>query len=184
LPPAEPQDSFRGVGGLRNSVPGKVAPAAFLESWRPRGSCIGSSNGRFQPRSATGAPIGRHAFVTIEAAIFLSGPDLVVAPFLKVSFAPLGQIISPCCFECRTGSIETRCCAVPIVARIAARIEAAAPFPAIGVHRVAGAFGDGANVHIAIIDEPGFLADVRIDAAGEAFLNAHPVRTKLLKQRG
>jgi hypothetical protein len=56
---------------------------------------------------------------------------------------------------------------MPIVARIAARIEAAAPFPRLSVVRVARALRDRADVHIAIIDEPAFLADVRIEAAGE-----------------
>src|ERR1035437_9104699 len=90
-----------------------------------------TSNHRFQPRSGTGAPVRRHALVTIEAAMLLSRPSLLIAPFLKVGRAALWQIVTPCRFERRARSLEVSRGAVPIVARIAAGIEAAAPLPLI-----------------------------------------------------
>jgi hypothetical protein len=129
-----------------------ASPAAILAEWAFH-DCPGERDicdGNRSPRSHIAYLRAVHA-----------------SSFLKVGFAPLGQIVSPSSLECRTGSIETRCGAMPIVARIAARIEAAAPFPRLSVVRVARALRDRANVHIAIIDEPAFLADVRIEAAGE-----------------
>ena len=40
------------------------------------------------------------------------------------------------------------------------RIEAAAPFPGLGIMRVADALNDRADVDIAIVDLPAFLAVV------------------------
>jgi hypothetical protein len=38
------------------------------------------------------------------------------------------------------------------------RIEAAGPLPRVGVLRVAGAHGDDAGLHVAVIDEPAIAA--------------------------
>jgi hypothetical protein len=58
-------------------------------------------------------------------------PHRVLVPFIEVGIAALWQIVSPCRFECRARFLETRRGAVSIVARIATRIEAAAPLPLI-----------------------------------------------------
>ena len=51
--------------------------------------------------------------------------------------------------------------------RMRARIEAAAPFPRIGVVRIPDAFGNGADVHVTIVDVPAFLTGIDRSAAGE-----------------
>jgi hypothetical protein len=45
---------------------------------------------------------------------------------------------------------------------IAARIEAAAPAPRVGVGRIARAHGDRADAHVAVIDQPGRLRGVGV----------------------
>ena len=50
--------------------------------------------------------------------------------------------------------------------RTRARIEAAAPFPLLGIVRVADALNDRAGVNIAVIDFPAFLPVRRRVRAG------------------
>ena len=52
-------------------------------------------------------------------------------------------------------------------ARMRARIEAAAPFPLIGVVRIADALGGRTGMNIAEINLPAFLSVVCRSAAGE-----------------
>jgi hypothetical protein len=132
-----------------------------------RGNSIGSSKRRFQPRSATSAPVRRHALVPIEAAIFLSRPRLLIAPFLKVGFAALGQIVSPCRFERRACCLETRSAPISLLSRLTARVEAAMPLPRLGGVRDARSLDDGSYAHAGIVDVPGHR--VIVDAfAGES----------------
>jgi hypothetical protein len=65
-------------------LPGHRPDVGVRISWRPRGNGIGPSNGRFQPRSDTGGPLGRlpvwrHAFAAIKAAMLLGSPILMIA---------------------------------------------------------------------------------------------------------
>ena len=46
-------------------------------------------------------------------------------------------------------------------------MKAAAPFPRIGVMRVAGADRERASMHVAVIDVPAFVSSFRIAASGE-----------------
>ena len=54
---------------------------------------------------------------------------------------------------------------------MASRIEAATPLALIGAERVARAEPDGANLYIAVVDQPVFLTGIRIAAAGEGGLS-------------
>jgi hypothetical protein len=73
----------------------------------------------------------------------------------------------PCALKIGAGLVECRGGAALMLARIRARIEAAAPFPLRAVVRVAGALGDRAGVDVAVIDQPAFLASVMVAAAGQ-----------------
>jgi hypothetical protein len=82
-------------------------------------------------------------------------PRRILAPILEIGIAALWQVVSPCCFECCSRRFKGRRGAVPIVARIAARIEAAAPLPLIRRRRGAGPLDDDADADAGIVDMPG-----------------------------
>ena len=63
--------------------------------------------------------------------------------------------------------VERRRRAVLAFATLGSRIEAATPFPWLGVVRIADTLNDRAGVNIAVVDLPAFLAMVRRPAAGE-----------------
>jgi hypothetical protein len=48
-------------------------------------------------------PFGRHALVSVKAAILLCRPRLLIAPFLEDGFAALWQIFAPCGIASRMG---------------------------------------------------------------------------------
>jgi hypothetical protein len=85
--------------------------------------------------------------VPIEAAIFLSSPGLVVAPFLEIGLAALGQIFSPC-----------RSAPVSLLTRIAARIKPAMPLSRLSSVRDARSLDDHTDEDAGIVDVPGFRA--------------------------
>jgi hypothetical protein len=105
--------------------------------------------------------------VSIEAPIFLSRPRLLIAPFLKVRLGAVRKKDPPCGFEAGAGFVEGQCGAGRALAWAATWIEPAAPLPLRHGVRVADRAHQRADVHIAIMDVPAFLADVRIEAAGE-----------------
>lgn len=70
-------------------------------------------------------------------------------------------------FKIPAGFVKAGSRAVPAFPRTRARIEAAAPFPLLGIVRVADALNDRADVDIAIVDVPAFLAGIGRSAAGE-----------------
>jgi len=65
----------------------------------------------------------------IKTAILLSGPSFLIAPCLKIGVAKVRQIIVPGRFERRPRGLETGAGAISLLARLAARIKAAMPFP-------------------------------------------------------
>jgi hypothetical protein len=64
--------------------------------------------------------------VPIEAAIFLSRPGLVVAPFLEIGLYAVRQILVPSRFERRTRGLKADGAPVSLLARPSARIPCAA----------------------------------------------------------
>src|SRR6202022_1202584 len=84
--------------GLRQSL--NVIAGVSVTSWRPRGNGIGSSNGRFQPRSATSEPlrrfpVRRHALAAVKAPVLLGSPRPLIAPGLKIGIGALRQKHAP-----------------------------------------------------------------------------------------
>jgi hypothetical protein len=69
LPPASPQDSFSVLAGVSDSLRGKDALAAFLESWRG----LPKQNLRFSPRCLTDLASIARDFATMRtlAVIFV-----------------------------------------------------------------------------------------------------------------
>jgi hypothetical protein len=57
-------------------------------------------------------------------------------------------------------------------ARTRSRIEAAVPFPRIGVVRIPDALGNRPDINIAVVNVPAFMAVVCGSAAGEAGMRA------------
>jgi hypothetical protein len=140
------------------------------------GSGIGSPKSRFQPRLATGAPVRRLALVTIEAAIFLDGPSLLIAPFLKIGIATLWQIVSPCRFERCTRVLEVYGSSASLLARHAARVEAAMPLPRFCRVCHARSFDDHPDANASKVDVPGSRAivDAFAGEGGHALLKRGP----------
>jgi hypothetical protein len=96
--------------GLRKLRDVHLPASSSVTNWRPRGSGMDSSNGRFQPRSATSAPrrfpVRRHALASIEVAIFLGRPVALIAPRLEIGLGTLRQKHFPCLFEVGAGFVE------------------------------------------------------------------------------
>jgi hypothetical protein len=99
----------------------------------------GSSNGRFQPRSGTRAPIVRHALAAVEARILLGRPVALTAPRLKIHLAAIRQEHAPCGQEIGPRLVECRRGASLLFAGMASRIKPATPAPRIGVGWIARA---------------------------------------------
>ncbi len=74
---------------------------------------------------------------------------------------------SPRGAEIGAGLGECRGCAGLMFAPMRARIEAAIPFPRIGVVRVSDALGNRPDMNVAVINVPAFVAVVYGSAAGE-----------------
>src|SRR6266403_4295734 len=138
-----------------------------VTSWRPRGNGIGSSNRRFQPRSATSAPVRRHPLAPIEPTIFLCGLSLLNAPLLKTGLGPLRQEHCPSLFEIGARQVEGLRGAVGAFPPVATGIEAASPGPRIFAGRHAGPDCDRADPHVTKKDMPAFVGRFQIAAAGE-----------------
>ena|SRR6476469_10660904 len=74
-------------------------------------------------------PIWRHLLAPVKSPIFFRRPIPLVPPCLKISVRPFGQEHFPCAAEVGAGLVECRSRAGRAFARVAAGIEAAAPFP-------------------------------------------------------
>ena len=95
---------------------------------------------------------------------FMHVPIPRITPHLEIGLRALRQEHLPSLFELCAGVVECRRRSVLMFAGMRAGIEAAAPFPKVGVVRVADARGDGAGSDIAIIDLPALVAGgLRID---------------------
>jgi hypothetical protein len=77
---------------------------------------------------------------------------------LKIGFRPVRQEHARRGLEVGAGLVEGGGGAALVLARMRARIEAAPPFPRIGVVRVAGADRDRADADVAKADLPAFVA--------------------------
>jgi hypothetical protein len=114
-----------------------------------------------------GPPIMRHAFAPIDPPIFLCGPSFLIAPRLIVGLGPSGGEHLPCLLEVGARLVEGRGGAGQELARVRSRIEAAVPAPRVLVVRDAGSDRDGADMDVAVIDQPALFASVVVAAAGE-----------------
>jgi hypothetical protein len=119
-------------------------------------------------------PVRRHALVSIEATILLGRPGILIAPFPEIGIGPLWQIFPPRRFERRARSLEVSRGAVPIVARIAAGIEAAAPLPLIRRWRSSRSLDDHPDANAGIVDVPGFgpIVDALAGEGGHVAIKA------------
>jgi hypothetical protein len=84
----------------------------------------------------------------------------MIAPGLKVSFGALGEEHAPRAFKGEACLIEAGRRAGRAFPWMAARIEAAAPGPRIGVGWIAGADRNRSNAHVTETDVPAFPAGV------------------------
>src|SRR5450631_3373124 len=99
----------------------------------------------------------RHPLAAIEAPIFLGSPGLLIAPSLEVGWRTARQIVAPRDFERHARRLETRRRAVPVIARMAARIESAGPLPPpIRGCRDTRPLGNRADANAGIVDMPAF----------------------------
>jgi hypothetical protein len=94
--------------------------------------------------------LGRETVPGVPHFVFPCSPSPLLAPFLKIALGALRQEHLPSLFEFCAGVVECRRRSVVLFAGI----EAAGPFPRVGVARGVGARGDGAGLDIAIIDVP------------------------------
>jgi hypothetical protein len=102
----------------------------------------------------------------IPQRIFPFGLISLLAPCLKIGLGALRQEHQPRALEIGAGLFEGRGSVGLMFPRMRARIEAAAPFPRMGVVRVAGALGNRADMNIAVVNVPA-VAVVFGSAAGE-----------------
>ncbi len=79
--------------------------------------------------------------------IFPFGPISLIVPCLKISLGAVRQEHLPCVLEIRAGFFEGR----GGVGLMRAWIETAAPFPRIGIVRIADALGNRPDMNIAVI---------------------------------
>jgi hypothetical protein len=85
---------------------------------------------------------------------------------LKIGFGSFGQEHFPCAAEVGAGLSKVAAVPARALARIAARIESAAPFPRRRVPRISRAYLDCADLNIAKIDQPAIVVGF-VTAAGE-----------------
>jgi hypothetical protein len=164
--PARPrrQDSTRGralLGGLvtADHVPGPKA-RRFLEPWI-LGYLFHSLLARCPFARGRLQPLAR-----IPQRIFQFGPMSLLGPCLKIGLGALRQEHQPRALEVGAGLFEGRGGVGLMFARMRTGIEAAAPFPRIGVARIAGALGNRPDVNIAVVNVPTFLSVVFGSAGG------------------
>jgi hypothetical protein len=105
-------------------------------------------------------------------------PSCVLPPFLEVGRAALWQIVAPRRVKRRARRLKACCGAVPLVAGIAARIEAANPLPLIGRRRGARALDDYTDSHSVILDVPGLrpVVDALAGEGGHGGIEAQRLR--------
>jgi hypothetical protein len=129
-----------------------LAAGALPESMRRHARSIA---GRLKP------------LASIPQRIFSGGPISLIAPCLKIGLGAVRQEHQPRAPEISTGLLEGRGGVGLMFTRMRSRIETAAPFPLIGVMRIAAADRDRADMHIPVVDVPAFLSVVCGSAAGE-----------------
>src|SRR5258706_234650 len=93
-------------------------------------------------------------FASCPHCIFSRGPVALIAPCLKISFGSVRKKHAPCALEIDAGLGESRRRAALMFARTRARIEAAVPFPRVGVVRVSDALGNRPDMNVAVINAP------------------------------
>jgi hypothetical protein len=93
--------------------------------------------------------------VPIKTAILLGRPGFLIAPFLKVGLAAVGQVIAPCRLERRTRSFETRGTSISLLTGPPARVKSAMPLPGLCGIRDTRALDDHADANAGIVDVPG-----------------------------
>ena len=91
------------------------------------------------------------ALAGVPQRIFPFGPISLIAPCLKISLGAVRQEHLQCVLEIRAGFFEGRGGVGLVFAWIRAWIETAAPFPRIGIVRIADALGNRADMNIAVI---------------------------------
>jgi hypothetical protein len=100
---------------------------------------------------------------------------LLVAPFLKIDLGAGRQETLPGLLEIGARVFEIHGRSVGVLARIAARIEAANPFPLIDIERHTWADGDRAYVNVTEIDVPAVRVS-GVSAAGQFHLGSLAAR--------
>src|SRR6266702_2429665 len=126
-----------------------------------------ASNGRFQPRLATSAPVWAtyaRADRSGDISLLSSPADLAM---LENRLRSASREHSPRCFEVFAGLVEGLRGAVCAFSRMAARIEATSPAPRVFVMRNSSAERDRVDAHVAVIDVPAFVGSVGREPAGE-----------------
>jgi hypothetical protein len=118
-------------------------------------------------RSCTGTPVQWHALASVKAAVLFVGPVPLPTPGPKVGLGSPCREHLPRRFEVGSGPVEGRRSAGEVFTGLRSRIETAAPALLIDFDRHTGAFADGADMRVAIVDVPGLLVDFRIAAVGE-----------------
>jgi hypothetical protein len=105
----------------------------------------------------SGSPTRRVWLKTsIEERILCCGPGRVAPPFLEIGLGAQREISAPRLFEASPGVVKGCRRAVSILTRMAPRIEAAMPFPAIGTGRVSRTLRDCPCADTGIVDVPGY----------------------------
>jgi hypothetical protein len=89
-----------------------------------------------------------------------------VAPLLKIPLSPVREEYGPRALEVGTGFVECWRRTAGAFPRMTARIEAAVPLPGIGMDGISDTYGNGADVHVAVINVPA-IGTLGITAAGE-----------------
>jgi len=120
----------------------------------------------------------RSRAVPVPPSIFRRVPSCVLAPCIEVGIGALWQILSPCRFEGDACGLKGRRGAMPIVARIAARVKPTAPLPLMGRRRGARSLDDHSDADAGIMDVPGHrpIVDALAGELGHAPLKRTPPR--------
>jgi hypothetical protein len=109
----------------------------------------------------------RKLLAALPRSILPRGPVALITPRLEVGLDAPCREDQPCRFEVGARLIEVYRSAGDVFAGLRPRIEPASPTPLIDINRHTGAFADGADPDVAVVDAPAFLAGFRIAAAGE-----------------
>jgi hypothetical protein len=105
-------------------------------------------------------------FASITKGIFAGGEIPLIAPSPKIGLGPVRQKDLPCAPEFGAGLVERRRGAGLDFTRFRFPIEAANPFPLVGVVRVADAHDDRPGLNVAVINVQAVMA-LGISAAGK-----------------